>query len=151
MKILPAIAGGLAGAVAVTLIHELVRKIDNEAPRMDLMGMQAVSGIIKSTDNRVPERDTLYTITAAGDILGNALYYGLSVANKKQLWTRSTLMSLSAGLGALILPKYLGLNPQFSNKTARTKVITTSLYLFGGLVSSLVSKMVDKKNSGRGF
>ena len=43
MKTIAALGGGLAGAAAVTLLHETVRRIVPEAPRMDLLGKQALS------------------------------------------------------------------------------------------------------------
>ncbi|NII24485.1 hypothetical protein HB364_05315 [Pseudoflavitalea sp. X16] len=38
MKLLTSLAGGLAGAISVTILHELVRKIDPSAPRPGRLG-----------------------------------------------------------------------------------------------------------------
>ncbi|KAA8481881.1 hypothetical protein BDE36_4014 [Arcticibacter tournemirensis] len=145
MKLLSAIGGGLAGAIAVTLIHEIVKRVESDAPRMDLLGMDALSKILKHSDQPVPESDTLFKATLAGDIISNAAYYSFAVASNKKIWTRGSLLGLAAGIGAVVLPKYLGLNPVYSNKTAKTKVITTSLYLAGGIIASAVAKSLDSK------
>ncbi|WP_374163273.1 hypothetical protein [Arcticibacter sp. MXS-1] len=145
MKILSAIGGGLAGALAVTLIHEVVKRVDSEAPRMDLLGMDALSKILRHSEQPVPSEDKLFKATLAGDIISNAAYYSFAVARNKKVWTSGSLLGLAAGIGAVVLPKYIGLNPAHSNKTAKTQILTTSLYLAGGLIASAVAKSLDKK------
>lgn len=145
MKLLAAIGGGLAGAVAVTLIHEIVKRVESDAPRMDLLGMEALSKILRHSDQPVPDKGTLFKATLAGDIISNAAYYSFAVASKKRIWTGGTLLGLAAGIGAVVLPKQLGLNPTYSNKTAKTQIITTSLYLAGGVIASAVAKALNRK------
>jgi hypothetical protein len=51
MKISTAIAGGFAGATALTIIHQLLRFIHKDAPRMDLLGMEALAkGLLHAND-----------------------------------------------------------------------------------------------------
>ena len=145
MKLLAAIGGGLAGAVAVTLIHEIVKRVESDAPRMDLLGMDALSKILRHSDQPVPDNDTLFKATLASDIISNAAYYSFAVASNKRIWTGGTLLGLAAGIGAVVLPKQLGLNPTYSNKTAKTQIITTSLYLAGGIIASAVAKALNRK------
>lgn len=146
MKLISSIGGGLAGACALTLLHEIVKRIDSEAPRMDLLGMQAVKKGIKKIDQPVPEDKQLYQIAMVSDIISNAIYYSLGVAGKrKYIWPKGALMGLTAGLGAVILPKSMGLNPAYSSRTLKTKVLTTGLYLIGGLVASAVAKKIENK------
>ena len=151
MKLSSAIIGGLAGAVAVTLIHEVVKRNDSEAPRMDLLGMDAISKILRKADQPVPQEDKLFKITLAGDIISNAVYYGFAVASNKRIWTGGTILGLAAGIGAVVLPKHLGLNSAYSNRTAKTQLMTSSLYLVGGLVSSAVAKLLESKRKKKGL
>lgn len=144
MKLLSAIGGGLAGAVAVTLIQEIVKRTEPEAPRMDLLGMNAISKVLSYAGQPVPDDKKLFRVTLAGDILSNAFYYSMAVASNKSIWTRGTVLGLAAGIGAVALPGPLGLNPEYSNKTAKTRLITTSLYLAGGLIASAVAKALNK-------
>lgn len=137
--------GGLAGAIAVTLIHEVVKRVESEAPRMDLLGMEALSKVLRHANQPVPRRDDLFKATLAGDLISNAAYYSFAVASDRKIWTGGTLLGLAAGIGAVVLPKYLGLNPAYSNKTAKTQIITTSLYLAGGMIASAVAKKLEKK------
>ncbi len=146
MKLISSIGGGLAGACALTLLHEIVKRMDKDAPRMDLLGMQAVKKGIKSTDQSVPDDKHLYEIAIIGDIISNTIYYSLGVAGKrKYIWPKGALSGLTAGLGAVFLPKSLGLNPAYSARTLKTKVFTTGLYLIGGLVASAVAKKIEGK------
>jgi len=147
MKLISSIGGGLAGACALTLLHEVLRHIDTEAPRMDLMGKQAVAKSLNKTSLDVPDENKLYGVAMVGDIISNTLYYSLGVAGKrKYIMPKGALMGLAGGLGAVFLPKSLGLNPDFSSRTLKRKAMTTGLYLIGGLIASAVAKKIEGKN-----
>lgn len=144
MKLISTIGGGLAGACALTLLHEIVKRMDSDAPRMDLMGMQAVKKGMKKADAPVPDSNQLYKIAMVGDIISNTIYYSLGVAGKrKYIWPKGALAGAAAGLGAIFLPKSLGLNPAYSSRTLKTKAFTTGIYLIGGLVASAVAKKLE--------
>jgi hypothetical protein len=55
------------------------------------------------------------------------------------------VLGLTAGLGAVLLPKPMGLNPKHSNRTVETQIMTVSLYVIGGIVAAGVMKLLDKK------
>lgn len=146
MRVLSAIGGGLAGAFALTFLHEITRRIDKDAPRMDLMGMDALSKGLQKTGHNVPGSSDLYALSLAGDLISNTVYYSLAAAgNKKYALPKGTVLGLMGGLGALFLPKQIGLNPQHSNKSLKTQLLTTSFYLAGGIIASLVARKIEKK------
>lgn len=146
MNATTALAGGLAGAATITLLHESIKRVVPEAPRMDRLGMQAIAKGLKKAGKKVPKEDTLFTITMAGDIISNALFYSAAgIGNEKNIWVRSSLLGLAAGLGAVLLPEPLGLNKKYSNRTAATQVMTVGLYVTGALVTTAVIKLLNKK------
>lgn len=152
MKGSAALAGGFAGACVVTLIHEGLRRVNPDAPRMDLLGMEALKKGLKSIDVKVPERDELFEWTMGGDIISNTLYYSAAgVGNKKSVWLRGALLGLAAGVGAVVLPKPLGLSESPSNRTVATKLMTVGLYLIGGLVTAAVTKLMDDKQRAKEY
>ena len=130
----------------MTLIHESIRQVIPQAPRMDRLGMQAISKGLKKAGKHVPREEALFTVAMAGDIISNALYYSAAgLGSEKNLWVRSTLLGLAAGIGAVVLPEPLGLNKQYSNKTLTTKVLTVGLYVAGSLVTTAVIKLLNRK------
>ena len=146
MSIVKALEGGLAGAVTLTLVHQAVKQISPDAPRMDLLGMNAISKLLHKTPVKEPPRDTLYGITMAGDIISNTLYYSLtSIGGKKRSLLKGALLGLGAGLGAVLLPKPLGLNESYSNRTRQTQIMTVALYLIGGLVSAATYNIINEE------
>lgn len=146
MKSITALAGGLAGASIVTLIHESVRQFVPQAPRMDLMGEQAISKMMRSAGSTPPSENKLYTLSLTGDVLSNALYYSLAgIGNKKGIILKGALLGLAAGIGAVVLPKPLGLNEAYSSRTLETKIMTVALYFIGGIASAAAMKLMDKK------
>ena len=145
MKLFSAIAGGVAGATVLTLLHETLRRVNSNAPRMDRLGMEAIDKSLKAVNAEVPEEDDLFKITMAGDIISNSLYYSLSgIGGEDQVLVRGALLGLAAGLGAVYLPKPLGLDESASSRTAETKLLTVALYFTGGIVASGVSKLVER-------
>jgi hypothetical protein len=146
MKVTTVLAGGLAGATAVTLIHESIKQVVPQAPRMDRLGMQAISKGLRKAGHRVPKQNALFTAALAGDLVSNAIFFSMAgIGSEKNLWLRSTLLGLTAGIGAVVLPEPLGLSKQYSNKTVATKLMTVGLYVAGSLVTTAVIKMLQRK------
>ena len=146
MKLLSSLEGGLAGSLALTLIHETLKRLDPDSPRMDLMGIEAIEKTLKKADAKVPDDRNLFIATLVGDIVSNSLYYSLAGAGKrKSAILRGGILGTVAGIGAIVLPKYLGLNPSPSNRTEKTKVYTAALYLAGGLVAAAIMRNLEKK------
>jgi hypothetical protein len=113
---------------------------------MDRLGMQAISKGLKKAGRKVPNEDALFTITMAGDLISNALYYSTAaIGSEKNIWVRSSILGLAAGFGAVLLPKPLGLNERYSNRTLATQVMTVGLYVTGALVTTAVIKLLNKK------
>jgi hypothetical protein len=145
MKGTSALLSGLTGAVALTLIHEGLRRIDPKAPRMDLLGMNALSKLLTSYGKNPPNRDKLFLYTMAGDIVSNALYYSLAGVGRKHSLLKGALLGAAAGVGGVLLPKPMGLNPAYSSRTTHTKASTIALYLIGGLVTAAAIKLLKNK------
>ena len=145
MNTIKALAGGLVGSIALTTVHETMRRLQKDAPRMDLLGMQTLKKGLKKTDMEVPDRDTLFNWTMLGDIVGNALFYSLAGIGKKNALTKGTALGLAAGIGGVILPKYLGLDNEYSARTNKTKAMTIGWYLIGGVAAAVALKLLDKK------
>ena len=147
MKPTPAFGSGLAGALALTLVHEGMKRIYPKAPRMDLLGMTALSKILKSMGKSSPRKNKLFGWTMVGDVLSNSLYYSLAgVGKRKDALFRGAMLGLVAGAGAVLLPKPLQLNEAHTNRTAQTKLLTIGLYLVGGLVAAAVLRNNYKKS-----
>lgn len=147
MKLLTSLAGGLAGAISVTILHELVRKIDPSAPRLDRLGEQATAQLIEKTGHQPPSGNKLYGSALVGDIIGNTLYYSLAGTRMKKAISTGGLLGLSAGIGALKLPGTLGLNEQHTNHTGKRRWITVGLYVAGGLIAAGVIKWLENRAS----
>ena len=145
MKASTALMSGLAGATTLTIVHEIVKRVDPKAPRMDLLGMNAISKMLYKAHKTPPDRQTLFLITMAGDLVANALYYSLTGVGRKGHWLKGTLLGTAAGIGGVLLPKPMGLNPAYSGRTNSTKAMTVMLYLIGGLVTSAVLKALDEE------
>lgn len=145
MKAINALLGGLAGACAITVLHQVIKSKDDEAPRMDLLGMESLTKIMNKTGVKPPNDNTLYYLTMAGDIVSNTFYYSLTGIGRKKTWLKGPALGLAAGVGAVLLPKPLGLNPKHSNYTRQTQLLSVLYYFAGGVVSSAVSKLLEHK------
>ena len=146
MKLTSAIGGGVAGAIVLTAIHETVRRLVNTAPRMDRLGMEALEDTLSLADAKIPEEDTLFKLTMAGDLVSNSVYYSLAgIGKEQQSILRGAVLGFVAGIGAVYLPGPLGLSEGPSNRTRQTKLMTVALYAIGGLVAGAVGKLLENK------
>ncbi|WP_439880535.1 hypothetical protein ACSX1A_15415 [Pontibacter sp. MBLB2868] len=136
--ILKAMAGGVAGACVLTLVHETLRRVVPDAPRMDVLGMRSISKLMQEAGEEPPrDREELHNWSLAGDVVSNSLYYSLA-GTGKSAWWRGALLGAAAGAGAVLLPGPLGLGEEPSNKTTKTQAMTVGYYLLGGLVAAAV-------------
>jgi hypothetical protein len=131
-----ALAGGAAGAVALTLVHEAARRAVPDAPRMDVLGERAIAAGIRATGAEPPPEPRLHGAALVGDLAANTAYYALvGVGDPDGAVGRGLLLGLAAGLGAVLLPGPLGLGTGPSRRTPRTAVMTVAWYALGGLVA----------------
>jgi len=145
MSKLKNLIAGLAGAVALNILHETLKNKDSNMPRVDLLGEDALQKTLKYFGGKIDHKDDLYKATLAGDIIGNTLYYSLIGADKSAyIWPKAVFFGLTAGIGAVTLPKPMGLDETPVAKNDEVKVLTVAYYLFGALVTGAVLNMLKK-------
>ena len=145
MKLLPSLAAGFAGAIALTALHETMRRLRPEdAPRMDVLGMRGLRKLLRKADAPQPDQKTVFNLTMAGDILSNVLFYSL-VGSGRHAVRRGLLLGVAAGVGGVVLPGPLGLGEGPSNRTPQTKAMTVAWYTAGGLVAGALAQALRKR------
>ena len=131
-----ALMSGLVGATALTIIHETVRRLRSDAPRMDTLGRRAIARSMEAAGIEPPGKDGLQATALAGDMVSNALYYSLVGLGKPSgSLARGAALGAVAGLGAVALPPMIGLGSKPGLRTPQTAVMTVSWYLAGGLAA----------------
>jgi hypothetical protein len=145
MKLLPSLAAGFAGAIALTALHEVARRLrPHDAPRMDVLGERGLRKILDLADLPQPTEGVAYTATMLGDILSNGLYYTLAGSGKHSL-QRGLLLGVAAGAGGVLLPGPMGLGEAPSNRTPQTQAMTVAWYTVGGLVAGAVAQALRQR------
>jgi hypothetical protein len=141
MKILNSLLAGLAGAVALNVLHEVARHFDSDAPQVQLIGEEALTKSLKSIGIEPPKGNKLYFATLAGDLVSNAFYFS-TIGKGKPAWVlfRGLGYGAMAGMGALKLTGPMGLKDAPVTKSNKTKILTVAWYTFGGLITALTLK-----------
>ena len=143
MKVVENIIGGLAGAAVLNIAHQAIAHFDKDAPRVDIIGEEAVTRAFENADAKPPTGNTLTGLTLAGDLGANTGYYAMiGGANDEDLLLRGAGYGLLAGIGALSLPGPMGLNDEPVTRTTKTKILTVGLYMLGGLATALAIKAI---------
>lgn len=146
MKTLNLIAG-LGGAIVLTALHETLKNVDEEMPRIDLVGEEALQKTSEFFGVKISNKNTLYKATLAGDLMSNAAYFSLIAGNRKDLWTRAASSGILAGLGAIALPKEMGLNDEPVTKSFKTKALTVGYYMAGAFATAAILSFLDKNRN----
>lgn len=144
MSKLKNLVAGLAGAIALNILHETLKRQSPNTPRVDLLGENALQKTLGYFGTQIDSKDNLYKATLAGDIIGNSLYYSLIGSNRKNIWPNAVFMGLSAGIGAITLPQPMGLDKTPVAKNNKVKVLTVAYYLFGALATATVLQLTGK-------
>jgi len=137
-RIANALLSGLAGATALTLLHETVRRVrPQDAPRMDTLGRRAIASGMEAAGYDPPVEDRLQAAALGGDMLSNTLYYSLAAIGEPSL-ARGAALGAAAGVGAVALSPLMGLGYRPAARTPQTAAMTVAWYLLGGFVAAAV-------------
>jgi hypothetical protein len=132
-----ALLAGACGAVALTAVHQLARRLSDDAPRMDVLGERAIARTVRAAGGTLPMQPTLHRWALAGDLLANSAYYSLVACGRDaNMWTRGVAMGLAAGAGALVLPRRIGLGDPPRSHHIPNQLMTIAWYLIGGLAAA---------------
>jgi hypothetical protein len=141
-----ALGQGTVGALALTGLHEITRRTVPHAPRMDVIGMRALSRTVRAMGGRPARGDRLFRQTLIGDLASNALYYSLAGRSAR----RGLLLGAAAGLGAALLPPVLGLGRSPGSRWPATPLMTLALYTVGGLAAGAVGRALGRDDAATG-
>jgi hypothetical protein len=131
---LKALGSGLFGACVLTLIHETARRVIDDAPRMDVVGMRAIAKTMRAASVEPPV--PLHEAALAGELVSNSLYFSLVGAGSSRNALRNgAILGLAAGLGAAFLPERLGLGRQPTEDSPQTEIMTIAWYTLGGIAA----------------
>ena len=136
-----ALGPGLVGATSLTLLHEGARRVVKHPPRMDVLGKRALKKGLRGLGLRPAHGKRLHRQSLAGDLVSNSLFYALvAVGRPKRPFLRGGVLGLLAGLGAVVLPPYLGLGRGPSRARTSTSLLTVAWYTLGGLAAARATR-----------
>ncbi len=133
-RLFAAIAAGVVGAVAVTALGEVGRRVDRRAPRLDLLGERALANVLRAAGIAPPPSTNLRRVALAGDFVASALYYSMLFAGRPSPWKRGLGGGLVAGLGTVALARALGIDR--ANEPSSIAPLGIAWYAAAGLTAS---------------
>jgi hypothetical protein len=141
-----AFVAGVCGALALTAVHQLARRVTDDAPRMDVLGERAIARTVRAAGGTLPMQPTLHRWALAGDLVANSAYYSLVACGRDaHMWTRAIAMGLAAGAGALVLPKRIGLGDAPKRDHLPNQIMTVAWYLVGGLAAAAAGRLINSQ------
>ena len=149
MRLSSSLVAGLGGAITLTLMQELLKRSDPNAPRLDLLGKQATSKLLKRAGKPKLSEKQLYATSLVGDLLFNSLYFSLAGIKSKKAAATGGLLGTGMGMAAIMLPKLLHLNGDYSGANNKRKYMTMGMYIAGGLVTAGLIYLLNKKEKAR--
>jgi hypothetical protein len=145
MKFVKALASGLVGAMALTLINETARKAVPKAPHTERLGMRYMAKKFRAVEKQPPDKRSLYWLAFGDELLSNTLYFStVAAGSPKTAWVRGALLGLGGGIGAVVLPPKLGLDKEPTARTRETQAMTVGWYLLGGLAAAAAYNLFDR-------
>lgn len=136
---------GLGGAIVLNLLHESLKKKALDTPRIDLVGEEALQKTLGFFGTKIENKDTLYKATLAGDLISNATYYSMIGNSTENVWGKAISLGLVAGIGAVVVPKEIGLDEKPVAKNNQVKALTVGYYLVGALATAAILTVLKSK------
>ena len=139
MRNLRRMLAGLVGAMAVTALNGWRSRHDARAPRLDQLGMEALRRGYRGLGRRPPGTTPLFRQALGADLMANGLFYAWSARGS---YLRAGALGLLAGVGAVLLPRRMGLPTRHTARSARTRNLTVAYYTAGALVARAASGLL---------
>jgi hypothetical protein len=134
--------GGLAGSAALTLLNQTAKKVTPDAPRLDLLGQNALAKFVKGND--MLSKTTREVFPLAGDLISNSLFFAMARGKgPTSTLVRGAFLGLGAGVAAVALPKPMGLEQENTNRNPQTQALTVAWYVLGGIIAGAVINALD--------
>lgn len=147
---LRALGPGLVGSLSVTLLHEGLRRVLDDPPRMDVLGMRAIKKGSRLLGRRPARGRRLHRQALVGDLVSNTLFYALvSLGQPRRPFLRGMLLGGLAGVGAVVLPPYLGLGKRPARAQPRTALLTVAYYTLAGLSAARATRSMTVRTAAR--
>lgn len=147
MAVATAVGSGIAGAIALNLLHESARQVVPHAPRVDRLGKRAVANSFRLAGIEPPRGRSLYATALAGDLISNGAYFAaVGLAGPERAIACGALVGLAAGVGAVALPGPMGFGTDATARRRETAAMTVAWYTVGGLVAGVVYRMLHGKS-----
>lgn len=143
-RLLPSsLVSGLAGALVLTAVHEVARRRLPDAPRMDVLGMRVLRRYVPWLQHERPRSSRLHRLALAGDIVANAAYYAaVPGRTASRTWLRAAALGAAAGVGALTLPRRMGIGDPPRAERPANQVMTLAWYMAGALASAATARAI---------
>jgi len=129
---------GLGGAIVLNLLHESLKNKNMDTPRIDHVGEEALQKVLGFFGSKIENKDILYKATLAGDLISNATYYSMIGNSPANIWGKAVSLGLVAGVGAVVIPKKIGLDEEPVAKNNQVKALTVGYYLVGALATAAI-------------
>ncbi|GAC1560602.1 MAG: hypothetical protein NVS3B17_12490 [Vulcanimicrobiaceae bacterium] len=101
--------------------------------------MQALARATQGVGGTAPRGRLLYGFTFICDLASNGAYFALVATGGRTVKGTLALgagLGLLAGIGAVVLPRPLGLTSETTSRTSSTALQTIALYTAGGLAAA---------------
>lgn len=145
------LAAGLAGAMAVNVVHELTRHAadgnppPSRVPRLDRLGQEGLAKMMKAVGlTRPPPGAPRYAAAMVGDVATNTLLYALTASIFRKPLVGGAVASVAAGAAGLLLPQLVGMQRHTGTKPI-VKAMTFADYALGGIVTGMVLHLLTSR------
>lgn len=143
--VVESVVSGLAGATALTAVHQALKPRVAGAPRMDVYGRRVVARTLRGVGVEPPAGERLQAAALTMDLASNTLYYAaIGFLAGRHAGRAGGALGVLAGLGAVLLPPVMGLGSKPGSRHKRTILMTIAYYTLGGLVAGAVYRMLRR-------
>jgi hypothetical protein len=117
---------------------------------MDVLGKRAMNRVIEARGQERLREDQLEMPSLVLDLVANGFYYSLAcVGGRGRAPTVGTVLGLCAGLGALVLPKRIGLGDPPHADDITNQMMTVAWYTSAGLLAGATAHALMSREGGR--
>jgi hypothetical protein len=145
-RLVAAACAGIAGAVTLTLLHQLGRTTDRSPSRLDRLDDDSLRTLLRKLRLRPRSPDRLHRIALMSQLLVNSGLYSSLFARQPRPWLRGAIGGTIVGMAvALIGPALYTAGTARTMETRRAQALTIAMYSSAGLVASALYSALARR------
>ena len=135
----------LSSQKILSLVQKIVRLFDPSTPLFEEVGKKRMGLLAAKADLDVPDHEMHDMLHNASETITNKIVGFMGNPDSENLVLRGAALGLTAGIGVVLLHDHQEHHLLSAKEKTNKKLMTVGLYVVGGILASIITQKLQKR------